>query len=199
MTLEEILSVSAAIIGSVGGSAVIIVGLSSWLGKLWANRIMEKDKLEFTKELETIKSELQRESEQQKLTFSLYFEGQFKIYNDLWLALSELKHEVDKLWSSANKQNLRTFVKAVQQAKKQIRNSAILIEQEHYEQMLNSLAAFDNYKIGKERLIDARSIDRMDEWEINQVIEHNRIKRDEITRFTDLMLQDMRRQIRGQR
>ena len=98
MNIDDIFKISGAIIASVGGSALLIAGFSTWLGKVWAKRILEKDKLKYTSELEAIKSELQRESERQKVTFSLYFEGQFKLYNKLWIALSELQNEVDKLW-----------------------------------------------------------------------------------------------------
>jgi uncharacterized membrane protein len=44
MTLEDVLKISAAILASVGGAGIIVVGLSSFLGKVWANRIMESDR-----------------------------------------------------------------------------------------------------------------------------------------------------------
>jgi len=94
MDISDIFKISGAILGSVGGAAVIIVGLSTWLGKVWANRIFEKDKLRYTSELEKVKNDLKRETEKHNFVFSLYFEGQFKLYNDLWLSLSELQDGV---------------------------------------------------------------------------------------------------------
>ena len=105
--------VASAILGSVGGASLIIIGLSSWLGKVWANRILEKDKLKYTSELEKIKAQLQSESQKQHLMFSMYFEGQFKLYNDLWVSLSELQSGVEALWSEASAHNLKSFVTAV--------------------------------------------------------------------------------------
>ena len=52
MNYDDVFNIAAAILASVGGSAIIIVGLSSWLGKVWANRILEKDKLKVQKEYE---------------------------------------------------------------------------------------------------------------------------------------------------
>lgn len=80
MSIDEIFMVSGAILTSVGGAAAIIFGFSSWLGKVWANRILEQEKLKYTSELEKIKAKLQNESQKQHLMFSLYFEGQFKLY-----------------------------------------------------------------------------------------------------------------------
>jgi hypothetical protein len=197
MNTDDVFKIAGAILGSVGGAALIVVGLSSWLGKVWANHILEKDRLKYASELERIKTQLQRESEKQKITFSLYFEGQFKLYNDLWLSLSELKNEVDRLWESATHSNLKSFVKAVQQAKRHIRNSAILIEREHYNQIINSLSAFDAYRIGKENLINGITVDRMAEHEIIELIDHNRECRQKIDDFTDSILEIMRMQISG--
>ncbi|HHF2887879.1 hypothetical protein ND926_00810 [Vibrio diabolicus] len=51
MSYENIFSLSAAVIGSVGGAGAIILGLSSWLGKVWANRLMNKEKFRHQEEL----------------------------------------------------------------------------------------------------------------------------------------------------
>src|SRR6266545_315513 len=40
----ELTSAIAFLVGSVGGASILILGLSSWLGKVWASRILEKDR-----------------------------------------------------------------------------------------------------------------------------------------------------------
>lgn len=197
MNYDDIFNIATAILASVGGSAVIIMALSSWLGKVWANRILEKDKLKYTTELEKIRATLQNENEKQKLVFSMYFEGQFKIYNNLWLALVNLENEVEKLWKSATVTNLTSFIKAIQKAKKQIKDSALLIEREHYNQILDNLQHFENYKIGKETLIEHRSFSSIGEYEISNLISGNRAQREQITSFVNDMLEKMRVQIGG--
>lgn len=199
MNWDDVFKLAAAILTSVGGASLLIVGLSSWLGKVWANRILEKDRLKYNSELEKIKSQLQIENQKQQLMFSMYFEGQFKLYNDLWLALSELQDEVDKLWEEASKSNLRSFIKAIQQAKRQIKNSAILIEQEHYEQIMNNLKAFEDYRIGKERLINIYDSNNIcvNNDQIEELIRRNREKKHQIEYFIKAMLSKMRSQISG--
>jgi len=197
MNFEDIFKLAIAIITSVGGAALIMMALSSWLGKVWANRILEKDKLKYTSELEKLKTDLQNESQKQQFVFSMYFEGQFKIYNDLWLALSELQNEVDKLWESATSSNLNSFVRSIKKASKQIRNSAILIEQEHYNQIMGTIKAFEEYQIGKERLITYRNFNNINTEQLNDLVEINRDNREKISNFTDSMLQKIRKQIGG--
>ena len=52
---------------SLGVSGVIVAGLSNWLGKVWASRILEKDLLRYNSELEEVKSRHVREIEQLKI------------------------------------------------------------------------------------------------------------------------------------
>ena len=200
MNVIEVFKVSAAILGSVGGAAAIIFGLSTWLGKVWANRILEKDKLKYTTELEKIKTELQNESQKQNLMFSLYFEGQFKLYNDLWVSLSELQSRVEDLWAEASPKNLKNFVSALRKAKNQIRSSALLIEPEHYKDIMNVIENIESYRDGKERLILARqNLNHVDEWQSPEIIDGNRQHKESITKFVELMLEIMRSQISGKK
>ncbi len=200
MSVSEIFQVSVAIIGSVGGAAVIIFSLSSWLGKVWANRILEEDKLKYSTEFEIIRNKLQSESEKQNLMFSLYFEGQFKLYNNLWVSLSELQNGVEMLWAEANSKNLKNFISVLNKAKKQIRSSALLIESNHYREIMEVIESLENYKVGKERLIDARKyIEDVPEPDIQDIISQNQHSREQINIFVELMLEKMRRHINGSR
>jgi hypothetical protein len=60
----EVLKIAATIILSVGASGGIIVGLANWLGRVWANRLMEKDRSRHAEELEKLRANLQAENEQ---------------------------------------------------------------------------------------------------------------------------------------
>ena len=57
MQLEDILKIVAAIAISFGGGAAIIIGLSNWLGNLWARRILQTENAKFQAELEGIRHE----------------------------------------------------------------------------------------------------------------------------------------------
>ncbi len=67
MEIQEILELSGVILGSLGGGAAIMFGFSSWLGKVWANRLMEKEKAEYAQELESLRSQLTQDTESYKI------------------------------------------------------------------------------------------------------------------------------------
>ncbi|WP_444956786.1 hypothetical protein [Microbulbifer sp. ZKSA002] len=86
MELSEVLGISAAILGTLGGGAAIIFGMSNWLGKVWANRLMEKEKAQYSKELESIKSSLLKDSESYKIKLKkseFIFEKQYEAASEL--------------------------------------------------------------------------------------------------------------------
>ncbi|EMX0314405.1 hypothetical protein AAFZ98_004560 [Vibrio parahaemolyticus] len=58
MDWESIFKVSAGFLASVGSASAIIFGLSSWLGKVWAQRILEQEKNKMAIGLESTKREL---------------------------------------------------------------------------------------------------------------------------------------------
>lgn len=60
MSVTAIFEVAGAVLVSVGGATVILFALSTWLGKVWANRIMQVDRAKYEKELEHLRSELRR-------------------------------------------------------------------------------------------------------------------------------------------
>lgn len=68
MTWQTVLEIVATVIASVGGAGAIIWALSSFFGKMWANKILEKQKAEYQKDIEEYKSALSRELENVKAT-----------------------------------------------------------------------------------------------------------------------------------
>lgn len=68
MRWEDILKIVATAIASVGGAGAIIWALSSFFGKMWANKILEKQKAEFQKDIEEYKNALSCELENVKAT-----------------------------------------------------------------------------------------------------------------------------------
>jgi hypothetical protein len=67
METQELLELSGVILGSLGGGAAIIFGFSSWLGKVWANRLMTKEKAEYAQELESLRNRLTQDTESYKI------------------------------------------------------------------------------------------------------------------------------------
>ena len=54
--MKDLFETLVVIVGSLGGTGVLILGLSAWLGKVWANRLMTNEKAQFETDLEAIKS-----------------------------------------------------------------------------------------------------------------------------------------------
>lgn len=61
--MNDLFKTCVVIIGSLGGTGAVILVLSSWLGKVWANRLMAKEKAQFETDLEAIKSKYTRQLE----------------------------------------------------------------------------------------------------------------------------------------
>lgn len=63
MSLLDALNIVVAGVVSIGGGGAIVLGLSSWLGKVWADRLMESEKATHDRDLERLRSELQHINE----------------------------------------------------------------------------------------------------------------------------------------
>ncbi|EMW7169243.1 hypothetical protein AAFM81_000022 [Vibrio fluvialis] len=84
--MDEYLKIGATIIAALGGSGAIILGLANYLGKIWANRLMVKEKAEHDRELEKLRTWLHQESQQNlaKLNseIEVYKQTQLREHND---------------------------------------------------------------------------------------------------------------------
>ena len=65
-SVAEVFELAGAIVASLGGSTVLVIGLSGWLGKVWAGRIMERERTALTLSIENVKAELVRSIEHDK-------------------------------------------------------------------------------------------------------------------------------------
>jgi hypothetical protein len=79
MQLPDLAVIVASVLLSLGGGGAIVLGLSGWLGKVWAERLMEKEKARYQKDLEDFKAQLNRDSDRTAQTLreklSLYKEA----------------------------------------------------------------------------------------------------------------------------
>ncbi|MGG1638734.1 hypothetical protein [Paenibacillus sp. NRS-1760] len=205
MTFQEVLNTITAVITSIGGASLVIVGISSWLGKVWANRILEKDRLRYTKTLEEIRlgyskdlEEKKAELEKSNTLFFRYSEHQFNLYTDLYRSLYDLKVAADYLWEIAEFNRLRDFSEQLNNTMTIVNKSILLIEDDHYIQLTSLLEEFANYKIGKTELIKFRNMNMhnrpMQTEEISIVINNNQIIK---TRYTEL-IQEIGKQFKRQ-
>lgn len=72
--ISEAFSIAAAVVASVGGGGILVVALSSWLGRVWASRILEREKAELTRSIEVSKTELARGIERDKAALTAFLD-----------------------------------------------------------------------------------------------------------------------------
>ncbi len=64
MPILDVVSIASAVLASLGGAGVIILGLSNWLGKIWAERLMQGERHQHSLQLEAFRSSLNEASSQ---------------------------------------------------------------------------------------------------------------------------------------
>ena len=62
----------------------IVVILAAGLGKVWANRILEKDRAKYQAQIQTLLADLRVRDDKELLVHRLQFEKEFAIYQELW-------------------------------------------------------------------------------------------------------------------
>jgi hypothetical protein len=94
--MKEVIGIASVIIASFGGSGLILAGISSWLGKIWASRILEKEKSNHSKELEDYKNKLDEKIrvlnsviDKSLYVTKLQYEKELSIYPDIWEKLAK--------------------------------------------------------------------------------------------------------------
>lgn len=176
----------AAIVVALGGTSAIVFALSKWSGGILANKLLEKDKARYLRELEEIKAKYltdlekdkakyqrelegvkteyqtelevrKSELEKSKSIFFRYSEHQFTLYNNLWMSLCDLKQIADELWEKVEIPRLKKFSKQLKTTKSSVEKSALLIEDTHYEDLIRILGAFENFGQGKINLTEVRN------------------------------------------
>lgn len=191
---NEIADTILKLITYLGGGAALVFALSSWLGKVWASRILEKDRLEYQSKLERVKNSYEQELEKykdqlerEKSKYLRYSEYQFKLYNDLWGSLSDLQGRAEDLWRSPDIKHLTDFTEQLIKTGKTVEGNRILIEKEHYKKLLTILYAFRDFQVGKIRLIEFtkdsyKGLDAVDILKVTQIKRNQEIKK----RYNDL-------------
>lgn len=99
-----VVRIAIAIVGSVGGAGVIILGLSAWLGKVWSDRIYVQSRAKYEKEIEDLRARYSTDLEHLRAEIS----ERRDLLNSLQNALSSgyaLSHErilesIQVLWNN---------------------------------------------------------------------------------------------------
>ena len=198
MSWKEIFQTISRVIMSVGGAGVIILGLSSYFGGIWAKKYLESIKKKYQKEIGVYKTQLDMIKE----TALRYSGQQFELYNELWHSLCDLKSTADTLWTTANKQNLKKFSQQLKNTINEVEKSYLFIEDNHYTKLSELLNAFKNYEIRKRKLVQlymGRDYikQQVNDNEIQDLIENNRENKQRYELLVKEIGNNLKKQIRG--
>lgn len=100
MGLTDVFNIALAILASVGGGAAIILAFASWLGKVWAARILEGDRAKYANEAEQLRHEyartieqfrsaIQRSQFEHQTRFSYYHQKKAEVVAELYRLLND--------------------------------------------------------------------------------------------------------------
>ncbi len=86
MTFEDIIKITATVMASLGGGGAIVFGLSTFLGKLWADRTLENQRQEYAQ----LNMQMQHSLEALGLFHSLRTKEEFERLAKLWKSFANL-------------------------------------------------------------------------------------------------------------
>ena len=89
----EYLKIAFAVLGSLGSGGMIVLGLSSWLGKIWASRILEADRARYAREVADFKRTMDLELKDFEIKTST-------IQAEINRMLLELSPLLSELWNA---------------------------------------------------------------------------------------------------
>ena len=210
MDIIEYVKLATAFIVSIGGSSVVVVALAKWFGDFMSHRLLDSYNNKHENELEALKSkyaneleETKSELEKAKFQFVRYSEKQFELYNDLWKVLLYTKQQADMLWQKADPSQIPAFSEQIRQTRRAIDDNLLLIEEEHYNKLIQLIEQFEQFQFGKLKLVEIRSqFDNGDEvviskTETQKTIRNNRRTKDRYDALIMDIGKSFRKQIRG--
>ncbi|RDE22887.1 hypothetical protein DV711_10025 [Motiliproteus coralliicola] len=110
MNIEEIFKISAAIIASLGGGALLLGAFSHWLGGLWAKRMLQNERAKHEESLQRIKAKNEEALEDLKAQIDTLKQKELTrhfdklaIYKDVIHIVSEILRELEAV--AATKQS----------------------------------------------------------------------------------------------
>ncbi len=105
MTFHDIISVGAAIILSLGGAGAVLLALSRWFGKIWAEKILASDRAKYERELEELKADLVKNSQKDLKGF----QDKLAIYRTVVDQFAEFLHDISMLFEAGRAMQQEKF------------------------------------------------------------------------------------------
>lgn len=94
MSVTEIFQIAGAVVVSLGGGAALVFSLSSWLGRIWAEKILAADKQKYEREMEEIRARFDLSLKEYEIKTSAIQDDRKRIILLLTPALIKARHSV---------------------------------------------------------------------------------------------------------
>ena len=69
MSITDAFQIAQAVLVALGGGGILVFALSSWLGKVWANRLMAKETAKYEGDIEHLKAQLKEQLDRNSHTY----------------------------------------------------------------------------------------------------------------------------------
>lgn len=204
--METIITILTSIFGSaviIGFLQNLLINSLSQIHKNNNEKVLEEIRTINQENLRNLEHKYQKQIEDHKITLNNYVrysDEQFKLYNEFWSSLTDLKQKADDLWKHADNQNLIAFAKQLRETKEKVEKARLFIEENHYQQLKRILLKFSDYSFGKKKLINLRndrieSGQRINPREIENLIDSNGNLKNHYDKITEEIFLLLRNQI----
>lgn len=119
--MDKFFEIMGFLVASFGGAGAIIVGLSSWIGKIWANKFYEKEKIKQEEYLTEIQNkfdiklaEINAQLEKNKLQFELLNKERVEVIKNLYVKLVDMEDFLGIYFRKLNAYNIDVKKKSVE-------------------------------------------------------------------------------------
>lgn len=188
------------VLGAVGTAGAVLFGLSSWLGNVWASRLLAREQAKYDEALHKATAKYDQQLEIAKELVLRYSDSQFTRYGELWQSLCDLRATADDLWESVNIDKVMALAKQIKETRTAIHKGALILTEDHYRGLLNALESFDRFSIGKKTLVELRRNPNSQEYDDytvqNQISCNGQVREDYISKLEQLR-QHLKKQIGG--
>jgi hypothetical protein len=142
MTLEEFFTTLGKFVAYLGAASVVLLGLSSWIGTLLSNRIIERAKSELQKDLESYKASL-RKSE-------FLFEKQYEAASE-FIAMRQgflPAHRPDMDWHEAREDMAMHFERIAKSLKTFVSKHGAVMSSETVKSLTQCIGLAEEHRYG---------------------------------------------------
>lgn len=168
--------------------AAALIGAVIFLSKNWIlARLKASIQHDYDSRLETSKAKL-----------TPYSQEQFRLYNDLWGRLCDLRESMERLWVEATPAGLDEFTDSLVATQDQLERSALVVVPGHYDELSEILNVFAEYRFGKQTLVQLRTHRHPSQaraYDIDRLIRSNGDTRDRLLAYLPQMKNCLRRQL----